>query len=113
MLDTAQAKEIAAKLAAVGEVTRMAIVHRLAEGPAHVGRLAEAVGVPMVNMSHHLGVMRLAGLLRDAKDGRRVIYSLNPDVFTPGGANGILGTLQIGTYRMVLAKPKGNAKRKK
>jgi ArsR family transcriptional regulator len=34
-----------------------------------------------VNVSHHLGVLRSAGLVEDVKDGRFVIYSLHPKVF--------------------------------
>lgn len=104
MLDHAQAKQIAGMLAAVGEPTRMMILHHLAAGPSHVGGLAKAVGVPMVNMSHHLGVMRLAGLIDDAKDGRRVIYSLRPEIYTPGGEADALGVLKMGLYRMTLVR---------
>jgi ArsR family transcriptional regulator len=104
MIEHTDAKRIAGMLAAVGEPTRMRILHKLAEGPSHVGGLAAEVGVPMVNMSHHLGVMRQAGLIDDAKDGRRVVYSLRPDVFVPGGAPDELGTLQLGLYRLVLLR---------
>jgi DNA-binding transcriptional ArsR family regulator len=113
MLDQSEAKQIAAMLAAIGEPTRMLILHRLAEGSSHVGRLAETVGVPMVNMSHHLGVMRLAGLIQDAKEGRRVYYSLHPEVFSPDGPPDALGTLQIGSFRLVLVKPSANGDGKK
>lgn len=96
-------------LAAVGEPTRMLILHRLAEKPYHVGLLAEAVGVPMVNISHHLGVMRQAGLLEDDKEGRRVIYSLSKDIYTPGGEPGVIGTFRIGSFVMTLVRSSGGA----
>jgi DNA-binding transcriptional ArsR family regulator len=108
MLEHSDAKRIAGMLAAVGEPTRMMILHHLAAGPSHVGGLAEAVGVPMVNMSHHLGVMRQAGLIDDEKDGRRVVYSLRPDVYTSGGGAGELGSLKFGLYKLVLLAPEGN-----
>ena len=83
MIEFLDAKRIAAMIAAIGEPTRMMILYRLAHAPHHVGQLAEALGVPMVNMSHHLGVMRQSGLLDDEKDGRRVVYKLRPDIHTP------------------------------
>lgn len=101
MIEFQDAKRIAGMLAAVGEPTRMLILHQLSDGPLHVGRLAELLGVPMVNMSHHLGVMRQAGLLEDSKDGRRVVYSIRKEIFT-SGSGGELGTFQFGTYRLTL-----------
>jgi DNA-binding transcriptional ArsR family regulator len=105
MIEFNDAKKIAGMLAAIGEPTRMLILYRLAQGPHHVGQLAEMIGIPMVNMSHHLGVMRQAGLLDDEKDGRRVVYKFRPEIFTPnGGSADILGTLTLGLYRLVILK---------
>ncbi len=36
----------------------------------NVTQLAKALGVEIVNVSHHLGVLRNAGLVEDIKDGR-------------------------------------------
>ena len=104
MIDRPTAKKIASLLAAVGEPTRMQVLLILAHGPRNVGQLADAVGIPMVNMSHHLGVMRTAGLLDHDKDGRRVIYSLRPSVFTPGTAPDVLGTLALGDFRLTIVR---------
>ena len=102
MTEFPEARKVAALLAAVAEPTRLRVLWQLAKGPEHVGRLADLVGIPMVNMSHHLGVMRQAGVLDDAKDGRRVIYKLRPEVFAPGTTADILGVLTLGNFRMVL-----------
>ena len=109
MIDYADAKRIAGMLAAVGEPTRMMILYRLAQGPHNVGQLAGMLGVPMVNMSHHLGVMRQAGLLDDEKDGRRVVYRFRPEIFTPGnGADpDVLATLSVGAYKLVIRRTGG------
>lgn len=111
MIDFYEAKRVAGMLAAVGEPTRMMILYRLAQGPHHVGQLAEALGVPMVNMSHHLGVMRQAGLLEDEKDGRRVVYRFRSEIFTPttGDDPDVLATLNLGMYRLVIRKSDGGA----
>lgn len=102
MTEFPEARKVAALLAAVAEPTRLRVLWQLARGPEHVGKLAKMVGIPMVNMSHHLGVMRQAGVLDDAKDGRRVIYKLRPEVFAPGTTADILGVLTLGNFRMVL-----------
>ncbi|MBY0458657.1 MAG: metalloregulator ArsR/SmtB family transcription factor [Gemmataceae bacterium] len=106
MTEFADARKVAALLAAIAEPTRLRVLWQLAKGPEHVGNLATLVGIRMVNMSHHLGVMRQAGVLEDEKDGRRVIYRLRPDVFAPGTTADVLGVLTLGTFRVVLrAKP--------
>lgn len=60
---------------------RIEIVHRLAEGPCEVGRLAAALGISQPNVSQHLAVLRTAGLVDAERDGREVRYRLSdPDV---------------------------------
>ena len=74
--DLATDRRTAAFLAAVGEPIRVRIVRFLADGPKNVTEIATAVGIPIVNASHHLGVMRAGGVATDEKDGRFVLYSL-------------------------------------
>ncbi|AMV23897.1 Biofilm growth-associated repressor [Gemmata sp. SH-PL17] len=106
MTEFAEARKVAALLAAVAEPTRLRVLWQLAKGPQHVGKLADLVDIKMVNMSHHLGVMRQAGVLEDEKDGRQVIYRLRPDVFIPGTTPDVLGVLTLGSFRVVMrAKP--------
>lgn len=100
MMDFADARRAAVVLAALAEPTRLRIVFHLARGPHHVSQLAELVGTPMVNMSHHLGVMRQAGLLDDEKDGRKVVYRFRPEVFTAGDGGETLGVLNVGPFRI-------------
>ncbi|WP_439627534.1 ArsR/SmtB family transcription factor [Gemmata sp.] len=63
-------------LAALAEPTRLAIVAALAAGPRNVTQLAAAVGAEIANVSHHLGVLRTAKVVTDAKSGRFVVYTL-------------------------------------
>jgi DNA-binding transcriptional ArsR family regulator len=102
VIDPSGAKALAALLAGMADPTRLLVLYRLAGGPKSVGELAEQVGVSMVNVSHHLGVMWGARLLDREKQGRQVIYSLLPGLFTPGGGPGELGTLALGAYRLTL-----------
>jgi DNA-binding transcriptional ArsR family regulator len=99
-------RAVARMFAALGEPTRLQLATHLLSGPKHVGALAELVGEPMVNISHHLGVMRQAGLLEDEKKGRMVIYRFRDDVVSAGDGDGLLATLTFGPYRvLVRAKP--------
>ncbi|HEY2786530.1 MAG TPA: metalloregulator ArsR/SmtB family transcription factor [Fimbriiglobus sp.] len=103
MIDAVDAKKMAALFAAVAEPTRVLVLHHLTGGPLHVGRLADLVGIPIVNMSHHLGVMRQAGILDDDKKGRRVVYSLRKDIFDPGDDDHYC-ILTFGKYRIGLRR---------
>lgn len=60
---------------------RLEIVHRLAEGPCEVGRLADELGMSQPNASQHLAVLRSSGVVEAVRDGREVRYRLaDPDV---------------------------------
>ena len=104
MMPYADARAVARMFAALGEPTRLKIATHLLTGPQHVGALAQLVGEPMVNISHHLGVMRQAGVLEDEKHGRQVVYRFRDDVCGPGGGDGMVATLSFGPYRVHVRK---------
>jgi Predicted transcriptional regulators len=71
------------RLAAAAEIlslladrTRLALLHRLAEGEADVTTLTAACGQARPAVSQHLARLRLADLVTTRKEGRRVIYAL-------------------------------------
>lgn len=65
---------------------RLEILHALARGPMEVGRLAERIGATQPNVSQHLSVLRLAGIVDAERDGREVRYRLaDPDVMVACG----------------------------
>ena len=65
---------------------RLEILHRLADGPREVGRLAAELGIPQPNVSQHLAVLRSAGVIEAERDGREVRYRLSdPDVIVACG----------------------------
>lgn len=102
MLPT-DARHAARQMAAVGEPTRLMILYALADGPQNVGDLADRLGVPIVSMSHHLGVLRAGRLVEDEKAGRTVVYQLNPETFTPA-RGGDVGVLALGVCKLTLRK---------
>jgi DNA-binding transcriptional ArsR family regulator len=58
---------------------RLEILHRLADGPLEVGRIAEAIGATQPNASQHLAVLRTAGLVDFDRHGREIAYRLIDD----------------------------------
>ena len=72
-------------LRALADPERLRIVQCLRDGPRNVGELAGLLGAEVVNVSHHLGVLRHAGLVLDEKQGRFVIYRLHPDFVREDG----------------------------
>ena len=75
-MPTKNQKTEAAWLAAFGDPTRLAILRALATGEQTVTKLAVACGVEMVNVSHHLGLLRVIGLVAVERDGRFMRYNL-------------------------------------
>jgi hypothetical protein len=66
----------AALLAALGEPNRLAIVRVLAAGRRSVTDLAKAIGSTPVNTSHHLMMLRRAGILTAEAKGKFWWYTL-------------------------------------
>ncbi|WP_026247195.1 metalloregulator ArsR/SmtB family transcription factor [Streptomyces sp. MspMP-M5] len=59
---------------------RLHIVWALAQGESDVSGLAERVGGALPAISQHLSKLKLAGLVRARREGRRVVYFVDdPD----------------------------------
>lgn len=68
----------------LADPTRRAIFEHLCrEGEQTVGALTARAGVSQPAVSKHLGVMRLAGLVRDRHEGRQTHYSAQPVALAP------------------------------
>jgi DNA-binding transcriptional ArsR family regulator len=63
-------------LRALAAPLRIRIVTELAEGPRCVHELVESLGAPQPLVSQHLRVLRGAGVVRGARRGREIAYSL-------------------------------------
>lgn len=73
-------------LRTIAQPRRLEILHRLAEGPAEVKRIAADVGASQPNVSQHLAILRAAGLVDAERAGREVVYRLSdPDVMVACG----------------------------
>jgi ArsR family transcriptional regulator len=102
--ETLQPETCARKLRAVADPERLRIIACLRDGPMNVSDLAAALEAEIVNVSHHLGVLRHAGLVRDEKQGRYVIYSLHPDVFRPTEVERGKDHLDLGCCRLEIPR---------
>ena len=68
----------------LADPTRRAIFECLVrDGEQNVRALTEQAGVSQPAVSKHLGVLKLAGLVRERPEGRLVHYSADPQGLTP------------------------------
>ena len=68
----------------LADPTLRAIFERLARGGEQtVWMLTERAGVSQPAVSKHLGVLKLAGLVRERRDGRETHYSARPQALAP------------------------------
>ncbi|MEM1197149.1 MAG: metalloregulator ArsR/SmtB family transcription factor [Pseudomonadota bacterium] len=64
---------------ALGDPIRVAMVERLAQGPASVGTLAEPHDITLAGASKHIGVLETAGLIVREKRGRERVCTLQAE----------------------------------
>lgn len=66
-------------LRALADPNRRAILAVVRGGPRPVGRIAEELGLSQQTASHHLRVLRDAGLAHETRDGTRHLFAVNTD----------------------------------
>lgn len=71
-----QAGYCAAILKVLADETRLSVVRQLMSGPQQVGELNAALKMEQSLLSHHLRVLRDAGLVLSTRDGKAVLYRL-------------------------------------
>ena len=86
-------------LKALADSERLKIVQCLQSGPKAVNEISRELGAPLANVSHHLGLLRGAGLVSTEKRGRFVIYSLQSKLLRDQGQ-----VLDFGCCRIELGK---------
>ncbi|MGI5339987.1 ArsR/SmtB family transcription factor [Streptomyces sp. CA-181903] len=75
--------EAAAAFGLLASPARLHLVWALAQGESDVTGLAERVGGALPAISQHLAKLKLAGLVRSRREGRRVVYLVDdPHVVT-------------------------------
>ena len=66
---------------ALADPTRREILRSLREGDLSAGDIAGRFDMTAPSISHHLNVLKEAGLVQAIRNGRHIIYSLNSTVF--------------------------------
>ncbi len=95
---------------ALGDPTRRRILELLRRGEMSAGELGAQFDATGATISHHLSVLKAAGLVSDEKRGKYIYYSLDTSVMEDIFAwlAGLCGPQQAGTG----AAPKGGAQQK-
>lgn len=65
---------------ALGDPHRRHILRLLAQGDRSAGELGASLPLAKASVSHHLAVLRHAGLVHDERRGQRIVYSLDTTV---------------------------------
>lgn len=65
---------------ALSDPTRREILSLLRAGPMTVGEILEHFSITGASLSHHLSILKHAGLIDDEKKGKYIFYTLNTTV---------------------------------
>lgn len=76
-----EAKALDTSLRALADETRRTILSLVKAGPVAVGDIAAKVDVTQQAVSHHLGVLKKAGLVEESRDGTRHLFAVRTDGF--------------------------------
>lgn len=83
-------------LKVLADETRLGVVRQLLQGPLHVSAINARMQVEKTLLSHHLKVLRDAGIVEGEREGKAVLYRLAPAVASKRRGKGLdLGCCQI------------------
>lgn len=103
-MEMLHATKMSRSLKALCDVNRIRILEILVKGEFCVSELVEQLAIDQPKVSHHLAILRSAGIIRSRRDGRHINYSIRPTVYrrveNPEGATDVLdlGELTV-TFR--------------
>lgn len=66
---------------ALSDPTRRQILQLLQQGDLTAGEIADQFTMSKPSISHHLNLLKQAGLVLDMRRGQNIVYSLNTTVF--------------------------------
>lgn len=74
-------RQLANFFKALGDETRLKILRMLLEKELCVCEIIDRVELSQPAVSHHLKILRQAGLVKDSKEGKWVYYSMDDEAF--------------------------------
>jgi ArsR family transcriptional regulator, nickel/cobalt-responsive transcriptional repressor len=111
MRDQLQSGICARMLKALADPERLKIIQCLQTGAKNVSELSALLGDELANVSHHMRVLLRAKLVRNNKQGKFVIYSLNPAYFQLKSCESASDCVDLGCCRLEIPKPAGESAR--
>lgn len=75
--------EVDTALRALADANRRAILMVVRDQPHAVGEIAERMSMSQQSVSHHLRVLRGAGLVTERREGTRHLFAVRVDGFRP------------------------------
>lgn len=66
---------------ALADPTRRRILELLAQNELTAGEIAAQFDMTKPSVSHHLAILKSAGLVQDERRGQNIVYSVNMTVF--------------------------------
>jgi len=85
--DPLQSEQCAEKLRALSEPNRLRIIDCLRSGAKNVGEICDVLDAEIVTVSHHLGILKNAGIVERERQGRFVIYKLRDGIIESARRN--------------------------
>ena len=71
-------------LKAVSDPSRLTVLFMLLKKDVYVGEIVKKLKIEPTLLSHHLSVLRNEGFVQSKREGKRVLYKLNPKVKVRG-----------------------------
>jgi DNA-binding transcriptional ArsR family regulator len=80
MKKKAETQNCAKYLKVLGDQTRLEVIRELSKGTRNVTEIIESVRIPQSLLSHHLSVLRKAGLVTAKRVGKAVLYKISNSI---------------------------------
>ena len=78
-------EECAEKMLILSDPTRLRIIRILLKKPLNVGEISKLTSLEVKRISHHLGIMKLSGLVEAKREGRNKVYKINSKISVGSG----------------------------
>ncbi|MBT4838021.1 MAG: winged helix-turn-helix transcriptional regulator [Methylococcales bacterium] len=69
-------KNCISRLKVLTDKTRFMVLQQLYKGPKHVAELNQSIDVEQSLLSHHLKILKQAGLVKCQRDGKAMLYQI-------------------------------------